>query len=200
MTTPKSTFIENMIEAALAPTVKCAEANGGLPCEPESRRREVTLFHRYCMSLAIALSLSPLAVAQVREDPQPVRLPIVTGYGIPFTHISTANGLSQTRVPLLVQDERGFIWRGTQYGLNRYDGYEFKVFLPDARRVNSLGGVYISALFKDRSGRIWIGCAQSLDRFDPITETFTHYRIDPNSSDGIAGTVVNISQDSSGRL
>src|SRR5579863_3809643 len=57
-----------------------------------------------------------------------------------FTRMSTADGLSQTRVSQIVQDDRGFIWFGTQYGIDRYDGYEFKVFVHEAGRVNSLAG------------------------------------------------------------
>jgi ligand-binding sensor domain-containing protein/signal transduction histidine kinase len=83
------------------------------------------------------------------------------------------------------------MWFGTQYGLNRYDGYKFKVFVPDPRNPNSLSGVFITALFKDRDGTLWIGCARFLNRFAPATETFTHYPV-PN--------VNHISQDRTGIL
>jgi len=140
------------------------------------------------------------AVPQVHVDPRVIRLPVVDGRNIRFTRISTADGLSQTRVAQIVQDDRGFMWFGTQYGLNRYDGYKFKVFVHDSRHSNSLGGVYISSLFKDRSGALWIGCDQSLDRFDPTTETFTHYSADSENPEGLSGTVVHISQDRTGML
>src|ERR1700693_5967131 len=90
-----------------------------------------------------------------------------------FRRISTSDGLSQTRVAQIVQDDLGFIWFGTQYGLNRYDGYQFKLFVHERGRTDSLSGAFITALFKDRSGFLWIGCSQVLDRFDPRTETFT---------------------------
>ena len=60
--------------------------------------------------------------------------------GIRFTRITTADGLSQTRVAQIVQDDQGFMWFGTEYGLNRYDGYKFKLFVHDPQRPNSLGG------------------------------------------------------------
>ena len=153
-----------------------------------------------CVSFVLLLSIGQGAQAQVNEDPVPIRLPVIDGKPLRFTRISTADGLSQTRVAQIVQDNRGFIWFGTQYGLNRYDGYKFKVFVHDPRRLNSLGGVFVTSLFKDRSGAIWVGCAQSLDKFDPITETFTHYRVDPDNPEGLPGTVVNISQGSDGML
>jgi ligand-binding sensor domain-containing protein len=51
-----------------------------------------------------------------------------------------------------------FVWFGSEYGLNRYDGYKFKVFKHEPGSTNSLSGVYIYSLFKDRSGSPWIGC------------------------------------------
>lgn len=74
----------------------------------------------------------------------------------------------------IVQDDKGFMWFGTQYGLNRYDGYKFKIFKHEPGSPSSLSGVYIYALFKDRKGRLWVGCDQFLDKFDPVTESFTH--------------------------
>jgi hypothetical protein len=83
------------------------------------------------------------------------------------------------------------MWFGTQYGLNRYDGYNFKIFAHDPEDPNSLSGVYIRALFKDRDGTLWVGCNQFLNKFDPKTETFTRYPIP---------FVNQISQDSAGIL
>jgi signal transduction histidine kinase/ligand-binding sensor domain-containing protein len=129
-----------------------------------------------------------------------VNIPVVEGGSARFTRISTSNGLSQTRVSQIVQDDRGFIWFGTQYGLDRYDGYEFKVFVHEPGRVNSLAGAYVYSLFKDRSGMLWIGCNRTLDRFDPRTETFTHYGVETDELANLGSTVVHISQDSSGLL
>ena len=89
------------------------------------------------------------------------------------------------------------MWFGTQYGLDRYDGYEFRVFTHDPARENSLSCVFIHSLFKDRSGTLWVGCDQFLERFDSVHETFTHYRIEA----GEEGTYVSdISQDRTGML
>jgi ligand-binding sensor domain-containing protein/signal transduction histidine kinase len=128
------------------------------------------------------------AIPQPRVEPDVIHIPVVEGSGLRVRRLSTADGLSQTRVAQIVQDDRAFIWLGTQYGLNRFDGYEFKVFVHDPRRANSLSGAFVSALFKDRSGALWVGCNEFLDRFDPRTETFT-----PFGSFG--GAVVHISQD-----
>jgi ligand-binding sensor domain-containing protein len=118
-------------------------------------------------------------------------LPIIDGADIRFARISTADGLSQTKVDRIIQDDQGFMWFGTQYGLNRYDGYDFKVFAHDPGNPNSLSGVRIRDVFKDRDGTLWVGCDQFLNKFDPKTETFTRYPVP---------FVNHISQDSAGML
>ena len=147
---------------------------------------------RYLASL-VALSLSSLvsAVPQASVDPWPIRLPVVDGTDIRFTRLSTAGGLSQTKVAQIVQDDQGFMWFGTQYGLNRYDGYNFKVFVHDPGNPNSLSGVFVSALFKDRDGTLWVGCDQFLNKLDPATETFARFPIP---------FVTHITQDTAGML
>ena len=129
-----------------------------------------------------------------------IRLPVVEGKDIRFARISSSQGLSELRVSDIVQDDQGFIWFGTWNGLNRYDGYNFKVFKHDPERQESLGGVFIYSLFKDRAGTIWVGTDQSLDRFDPLTEKFSHYYFDVPDTSGLPTTVHDISQDSSGML
>ena len=143
---------------------------------------------------------SSTKLEQVHVNPEPVRVTVIDGDDLRFRRLSTNAGLSQTRVAQIVQDDRGFMWFGTQYGLNRYDGYKFKVFTPDPFQPNSLGGAYIYALFKDRGGMIWIGCGQYLDRLDPTTESFTHYRLEPSVDKSPSATVVQISQDRAGTL
>jgi ligand-binding sensor domain-containing protein/signal transduction histidine kinase len=135
-----------------------------------------------------------------RNGPPSVRIPVVDGDDIRFSRLSTAQGLSQTRVAQIVQDDQGFMWFGTEYGLDRYDGYEYKVFTHDPTRENSLSCVYIHSLFKDHSGTLWIGCDQFLDRFDAVSETFTHYRIGTEVTGEVANIVEEISQDRTGML
>jgi ligand-binding sensor domain-containing protein len=143
---------------------------------------------------------SERTVLQVHVDPRIIQIPVVDGKGIRFTRLSKEDGLSQTKVTQIVQDNLGFMWFGSQYGLNRYDGYKFKVFAHEAGQSNSLSGVYIYALFKGRSGFLWIACDEFLDKFDPVTETFTHYRIVTRDSQRGTGPILQISQDHTGML
>ena len=128
---------------------------------------------------------------QAHVDPRTITLPVVDAKGIRFTRLSTDEGLSQTKVTQVVQDDQGFMWFATQYGLNRYDGYDFKLFVHDPRKPNSLSGVYIRTLFKDRDGALWVGCDQFLNRFNRAAETFTRYPVP---------FVNHISQDRAGTL
>lgn len=132
--------------------------------------------------------------------PQTIRVPVVDGSDIRFHRLSTTEGLSQPRVAQIVQDDLSSMWFGTQHGLNRYDGYKFKIFKHEPGNSGSLSGVYVYALFKDRAGSLWVGCDQYLDRFDPVKETFNHYRVGGQSNGSAGVTVVHISQDHSDML
>jgi ligand-binding sensor domain-containing protein/signal transduction histidine kinase len=117
------------------------------------------------------------AGSQANVAPQPITLPIVDATDSRFLRLSTADEVSQTKADHIVQDNDGFLWFGTRWGLYRYDGYAFKVFVRDARNPNSLDGIDVRALFKDRDGALWVGCDQSLNKFDQTMETFTRYPI-----------------------
>ncbi len=74
-----------------------------------------------------------------------------------FDHLTVDDGLSYSTVHALLQDDLGMIWAGTRFGLNRYDGYEFKVFLPDPKNPYAIKSQAILTLWNDVKGNIWIG-------------------------------------------
>ncbi|KAA3622828.1 MAG: hypothetical protein DWQ02_25505, partial [Bacteroidetes bacterium] len=76
-----------------------------------------------------------------------------------FDQLTINEGLSHNTVFCLLQDRHGYIWMGTQNGLNKYDGYDFKVFRSDNTRSNDHGfeGKVITALFEDSHGNLWVG-------------------------------------------
>jgi len=133
-------------------------------------------------------------------DPLPAKIDLVDANDIRFRRISTSTGLSQTRVAWVVQDKVGFMWFGTQYGLNRFDGYKTRVFKHEPGRSDSLSCVYVRSLLVDHAGMLWVGCDQFLDRFEPTTETFKHYRIYTDASDQLPTPIDRISEDHSGIL
>ena len=80
----------------------------------------------------------------------------------------------------IAQDHQGLLWFGTQGGLVRYDGFEFRVFRSNAGDQSTIAGNYVRALLVASDGRLWIGTfSGGLSVYDPRTETFTRYQHDP---------------------
>jgi len=82
---------------------------------------------------------------------------------LPFAHLTIRDRLSHNTVYCLLQDQYGYIWAGTPHGLNRYDGYDFRLFRTPARDSDSAGfrGTTITSLLEDHAGRLWVGTAQN---------------------------------------
>ncbi len=105
-----------------------------------------------------------------------------------FSQISINEGLSQSTVRAILQDSEGYMWFGTQDGLNKYDGYKFTIYKNDLNNNNSLSNNDITSLVEDKDGHIWIGTnGGGLNKFNKKTEKFTHY----NASNVGANNVTN---------
>jgi ligand-binding sensor domain-containing protein/signal transduction histidine kinase len=108
-----------------------------------------------------------------------------------FVNLSTAQGLSQPTVRVLIQDSTGFLWMGTQDGLNRYDGNGFRVFLRDADDAHTLGDNHITALAAARDGDLWVGTqAGGLGYYDASMQQFDMRRHRPDDDHGLAGNPI----------
>lgn len=94
-----------------------------------------------------------------------------------FRNISVDKGLSQSSVFAIQQDQLGFIWIGTQDGLNRYDSKGFKVYRPIKGVKNSLQSYYIRSLFKDHRGQLWVGGNQGISVYNYNTDSFINYKL-----------------------
>jgi len=77
-------------------------------------------------------------------------------YPASFEHISVEHGLSQSTVHCIIQDKKGFLWFGTDAGLNRYDGFHFEIFHPEKNNPNSLSGDWILFILEDHRGYLWM--------------------------------------------
>jgi signal transduction histidine kinase/ligand-binding sensor domain-containing protein/DNA-binding response OmpR family regulator len=98
---------------------------------------------------------------------------------IHFNHLTTEDGLSNNNVYDVIQDQIGFLWFATDDGLNRFDGYDFKVFRNDPTNKNSLSDNSVWALREDKNGNIWIGTQNGwLNRYDQVTENFRRWKIE----------------------
>ncbi|MEO9892708.1 two-component regulator propeller domain-containing protein [Aurantibacter sp.] len=98
-----------------------------------------------------------------------------------FDHITTDDGLSQSDINGIYQDEKGFMWFATHDGLNKYDGYDFTVFKPESNKVHSISSNLIFEIVGDKSGNLWIGTTgRGLNFFNQAAQTFETYE---NSAD-----------------
>lgn len=89
-----------------------------------------------------------------------------------FRHYQVEDGLSNNAVVCCLQDSKGFLWFGTKDGLDRFDGYTFKIFRNDPEDQNSIGSNFIHALYADNNNILWVGTDKGLYRYDETTESF----------------------------
>lgn len=118
-----------------------------------------------------------------------------------FDRISVLDGLSQSQVLAVAQDHFGFMWFGTQDGLNRYDGYQFDVFRIDSE-PKALTNNHVQALLVDRQNRLWIGTKEGgLMLWDLNGDTMVAYRHDETDPQSLsADNIWSLFEDSSGRI
>jgi ligand-binding sensor domain-containing protein/signal transduction histidine kinase len=177
------------------------------------------MFKRSLVILTVVICLNALAAcssAALTSTPQPTAAnaeslsstPTVTsasesyrGY-IRFDHYGLTEGLSQSTVNCIVQDAQGFMWFGTQDGLNRFDGYDFKVYTTEPNNSHSLSDRWITALAEDKNGNLWIGTRLGgLNLFTSGTGNFSHYRHTPENPVSLSSNnVTSLLQDKDGTL
>lgn len=102
---------------------------------------------------------------------------------ISFENITIDDGLSQSTVEVMLQDSDGYIWIGTNDGLNRYNGSEFKVFKSDDEDENSIVSNYIIALAEDKNGYLWVGTDDGLSIINLDDYSIKNYRCYNNNED-----------------
>lgn len=121
--------------------------------------------------IATAQALPPtlnIAVVQPAKPAQSV-------YDFDIRHWTSNDGLSSNSVRAVAQDELGYLWLGTLYGLNRFDGLQFEHFTTDNTR--HLASNTITRLLRDDTGYIWVGTKAGLSGFNPTTLKFERYPI-----------------------
>ena len=147
----------------------------------------------------ITPTVSPSSAALGPNSPT---TPLSAGQHLRFDRIPTEQGLSQATVICMLQDDQGFMWFGTEDGLNRYDGYNFKVYKHDPADPNSLSNSWIMSMIKDRSGVLWIGTANGgLNKFDLDANQISRYQNDPDDIRSLSNNrVLSVFEDDAGDL
>ena len=110
----------------------------------------------------------------------------VYSQNIRFNRVSIEHGLSQSSIYCITEDSKGFMWFGTEAGLNKYDGYNFTIYTPEKDNPKSLSNNYIYSMHNDRTGVLWIGTDGGLNRFDRTKDQFTYYLNDPNDPNSLS--------------
>jgi signal transduction histidine kinase/ligand-binding sensor domain-containing protein/DNA-binding response OmpR family regulator len=121
---------------------------------------------------------------------------------IRFKHLTNNNGLSQNLVLSIAQDSEGFMWFGTKDGLNKYDGYRFKVFQNEPNNPNSISSNYISSLFSDNNGKLWIGTENGIvNVYNATSQSFQKISLPLSQSKSKNSDGINtIAQDKTGDI
>jgi ligand-binding sensor domain-containing protein/two-component sensor histidine kinase len=122
-----------------------------------------------------------------------------------FENLTTQNGLSHNKVNCIIQDKRGFIWLGTNDGLNRYDGAHFTTYKNTPGRTSTISGNIITDIVEDKDEILWIATADGgLTKYDYRLEPsrqFKQFKNLPGDSTSIPVNIINkIVQDTSGYL
>lgn len=151
------------------------------------------LTKQFC--LALVISLLPALIV----NSQMVEIPVIENpEHISFEKVDIYDGLSTQLTNCILEDRYGFIWIGSQFGLNRYDGYSTTIFNAKTYDSTSIPDDWIYSLHEDNSGDLWLCTGRGLCRFNRNNETFTTYypnEVQFNSKDNI---VVGLFEDSSG--
>jgi len=108
-----------------------------------------------------------------------------------FDHLGRNEGLTQSNVTCIMQDSRGFMWFGTQDGLNKYDGYLFLPYKNIPGDSTSIANNYITGIIEDARGNLWVATwGGGIEHFDRNKERFTHYRHNTNNANTLSDDFV----------
>lgn len=117
-----------------------------------------------------------------------------------FKNYSVESGLLSNTVYTIIQDSKGFIWIGTEDGLNCFNGYEFQNYRNKPRDNSSLINNHVYCLYEDSEQKIWIGTEEGVCIYDPKTDLFTPFTLQANDNTTITGRVQSIIVNEKGNI
>jgi PAS domain S-box-containing protein len=117
-----------------------------------------------------------------------------------FDRIKTPDGLSPGGVTAITQDHLGFIWIGTQEGLNHFDGYRIESYYHDKTNRRSLSNDNVLSLLSDSVDRLWVGTDAGLNRFNFDTKSFEYVDLGQESPVGQKNAVFALHEDREGNI
>jgi len=111
---------------------------------------------------------------------------------IRFKRLTINDGLSLSSVYHIYQDSKGFMWFGTEDGLNKYDGQNITVYGAHTDQHNLLADKWIELIYEDKSGIIWLGSKSGLTRYNPRTGNFTALKHDPEDRSSLSNDTITV--------
>jgi len=110
---------------------------------------------------------------------------LLPGQVAQFSHYGVSDGLSQSEILCILQDSEGYIWVGTQNGLNKFDAYSFERFFNNPADHHTISNNWIFDIAEDQNGILWIGTKDGLNKYDKNTGQFSRVSF-PDSIDATA--------------
>lgn len=156
--------------------------------------------------ILVGLTTSAVLNCHYNLSAQKSSPPTGTGQSVRFERISLEQELSQSTVYCMLQDSKGFMWFGTEDGLNKYDGYTFTVYKHDPENPNSLSNNEVRSIYEDQSGALWVGTVGGLNKLVPNENEeahpkFLHYKNNPDNPNSLShNAILSIYEDRSGGL
>lgn len=150
-------------------------------------KRNTTFFRIVWTVILLSLSSAPV---------------LAGGDVVPFRKLTIGEGLSSHEITCIYQDSRGFLWIGTDNGLNRFDGYQIQTYRNDHSNANTIGGNTVRCLFEDSADNLWIGFkAEGLCRLNLVTGAVRNYRHDADESNSIScDDISGVVEDDDGKI
>ncbi len=100
---------------------------------------------------------------------------------VSFNHLNIEDGLSQSTVQAVLQDSQGYLWIGTQDGLNKFNGYDITIYESNPDDSTTISDNDIRAIYEDDEGRLWIGTQSGgLNLYNRDKDTFSSFNIEPD--------------------
>ena len=109
-----------------------------------------------------------------------------------FRRLDTPDGLSSSQVNCILRDSKGFIWIGTPYGLNRYDGFRIKTYYSSNRDTTTMRDNYTDQIFEAYDGKLWLKQGMNYCIYDPISDSFERNTAKALAKMGVNGGVEKI--------
>ena len=173
----------------------------GSPIAHGARRRPIASARSHAIHIVARAVVTVLLIAGGSAAPTLLRAADLPDENARFGQLTIEDGLSHTWVQAILKDSRGFLWFGTQDGLNRYDGTGFKVYRNDPNDPHSIPSNVAGVLFEDSQKRLWIGSAwgsTGVALYDPMLDRFTGFMPRPGEASG--NSVRAIIEDANGML